>query len=174
MSKIYRHYNKNNNKKFDNNLFKKINNKFTFGTKPRGGLWGSPVDSDNGWKDWCELEEPDWINEDDYFDFKLKDDANILYLESLEDVKALVESHTEWLFTKADIARAENARFIRHYYMYPDPRMYTSPSIYLDFEKMLKDGIDAIEVKIFDLYSVFYGWDCDTILVMNPKAIVLV
>jgi hypothetical protein len=55
------------------------------------------------------------------------------------------------------------------------------PWVILDFEKLLADGIDAIQVNISDdtatnlndsLYHALYGWDCDSILVMNKEVIV--
>ena len=45
---------------------------------------------------------------------------------------------------------------------------------FLDFEKLSK-SYDVIEVNISadrDLYWELYGWDCDSILVMNPSVIV--
>lgn len=46
-------------------------------------------------------------------------------------------------------------------------------TIYLNFEKLMED-YDAIEVIIsqdHELYYTLYGWDCDSILVMNPDVI---
>ena len=43
-----------------------------------------------------------------------------------------------------------------------------------DFEKMLADGWDAIEFRLSEdseLYWALYGWDCDSILVMNPDVV---
>ena len=43
-----------------------------------------------------------------------------------------------------------------------------------DFESLLADKCDAIELFLSDdheLYFKFYGWDCDCILVMNPNVI---
>ena len=43
-----------------------------------------------------------------------------------------------------------------------------------DFEKMLADGWDAIELHLSEcgeLYWALYGWDCDCILVMNPDIV---
>ena len=51
---------------------------------------------------------------------------------------------------------------------------------YIDFEQMVKDGWDAIELHLSSndnnwcdggLYWRLYGWDCDSILIMNPKII---
>ena len=43
----------------------------------------------------------------------------------------------------------------------------------LDFEQLRKDGWDAVEVEIGRLYWQLYGWDCDSILIMNPEVIVV-
>ena len=44
-----------------------------------------------------------------------------------------------------------------------------------DFEKMVEDGVDAIKLNLskgdYELYYEFYGWDCDSILIMNPDII---
>ena len=44
----------------------------------------------------------------------------------------------------------------------------------LDFEKLAQE-YDAIEVLISGdpgLYYELYGWDCDSILIMNPEIII--
>ena len=50
---------------------------------------------------------------------------------------------------------------------------YMPTWIVLDFEK-LSHKYDAIEVNISsddELYYKLYGWDCDSILVMNPDVV---
>lgn len=54
--------------------------------------------------------------------------------------------------------------------------------IAISFEKCLRAGIDAIELCWYgdeyqsvangDLYFELYGWDCDSIVVLNPNAVV--
>jgi hypothetical protein len=38
-----------------------------------------------------------------------------------------------------------------------------------------KDGVDAIKLNLskgdYELYYELYGWDCDSILIMNPDII---
>ena len=45
----------------------------------------------------------------------------------------------------------------------------------IDFESLSK-SYDAIELHLSDsednLYMMLYGWDCDSILIMNPDVIV--
>ena len=62
-----------------------------------------------------------------------------------------------------------------------DPLRYSySQRHYIDYEKCLENGIDAIELLIYgpgyqwdsDVhYRDLYGWDCDSLLVLNPNAI---
>lgn len=71
----------------------------------------------------------------------------------------------------------ENAR-IYHIYSISDVKAMphideNSP----DFEKMLNDGWDAIELhlsKCAELYFEPYGWDCDCILIMNKDIVELI
>lgn len=50
-----------------------------------------------------------------------------------------------------------------------------------DFEKAYYLGIDAIELHLSEdespdgmngLYWLLYGWDCDSILILNPKIVI--
>ena len=52
----------------------------------------------------------------------------------------------------------------------------------IDFERCLRLGIDAIELCWYgeefenvasgDLYGELYGWDCDSIVILNPDAVI--
>ena len=52
----------------------------------------------------------------------------------------------------------------------------------IDFEKCVRLGIDAIELCWYgdeyadiasgDLHFELYGWDCDSIVVLNPNAVI--
>lgn len=140
--KIYIHYG---HAAFDPNLFKPIQNDQCW-VKPRGGLWASPIDTKLGWKDWCEKEEFRECIEENSFIFTLPK-ANIFVIDSVEKLKEL-----------PTIA---------------DP-VWKSISTLIDFENCIKFGYDAIELNLSadrQLYWELYGWDCDSILVMNPDKI---
>lgn len=121
-------------------------------TKPRGGLWASrendPEQEERGltWRRWCEKEEFRLDQFDRYFLFKLKEGAKVLELDSVEQLENLPKlapynKNDEWSECR------------------------------LDFEKLAKE-YDAIEVsKIWRLYWALYGWDCDSILIMNPDIV---
>lgn len=141
MEPKYIHYG---HKFFDINKFDKLQNESCF-VKPLGCLWASRVDAKYGWKDWNEREHFRECNKNDSFIFKLKDNTKVLEIKNANDLKELPNVNPEWL----------------------------TSFICLDFEKIAKD-YDAIEVFISEdekLYWDLYGWDCDSIVVMNPDVI---
>ena len=143
--KNYIHYG---HTKFDKDLFTKIKN-VDCSTKPRGGLWASDIYTKYGWKEWCNENEFRDCDKENSFTFTLSDNAKILYIESVNDLQSL---------PKVDDKFGINF----------------SSWILLDFEK-LAEIYDAVEVSIssdFDLYYQLYGWDCDSIVIMNPDVVV--
>lgn len=121
--------------------------------KPEGGLWTSRKNATFGWKDWCrenDFRECDPVSS---FDFTIKDESKIVVVSTLQQLRRLPEVPN---------------------------RLKTTYCI--DFEKCLRAGIDAIELCWYgdeyqsvangDLYFELYGWDCDSIVVLNPNAVV--
>lgn len=138
---MYIHYGDN---KFDINKFKEIRN-HEFLNKPHGGLWASDINSEFGWKDWCIKEDyrTDELNKS--FKFILNENSKVLTINDVNDLR--------------DLPMIKFESFIG------------IPKVYLDFEK-LKEKYDAIEVIINEqLYYTLYGWDCDSILIMNPEIV---
>lgn len=135
-------------KKFDQKLFKNIKN-WEIHSKPKGGLWASDIKAKYGWKDWCKDEDFCECYTDNSFVFGLKPDARILVINKVSDLEKLPRFKTE-IF---------------------DVSIWYS----LDFEQISKD-YDVMEVNISkdpDLYWKLYGWDCDSIVVMNPDVIIV-
>ena len=129
-------------------MFTKIKNA-DCSTKPRGSLWASGTDVEYGWKDWCNAEEFRECKEENSFTFSLSPNANILYITSVNDLNGLPTVEDKF-------------------------GLNFSSWVLLDFEKLSKE-YDAIEVSISsdcDLYYKLYGWDCDSIVVMNPDIII--
>lgn len=123
--------------------------------KPKGGLWASRKNATFGWKNWCtenEFRECDPANS---FEFTMKDESRIVVINTIAQLRRLPE-------------------------VKDDHRLGLSYCI--DFEKCLRSGIDAIELCWYgdeyqslvngDLYFELYGWDCDSIVVLNQEAIV--
>ena len=160
MCKKYRHYNSKgcDYKKFRPEKFVPIDS-CTFWTKPRPGtgFWASPVDADYGWNDWCKDNMPEWIEGAEYFDFELQPDVNVLCLYTRDDLTGLMIDHPEWVVDSMGTAQ--------------EILMGDNSMVYLDFKRMLEDGVDAVEIIIDELYFPLYGWDCDSILIMNPDVV---
>ena len=130
-------------KAFNEKLFMEIEN-CSF-VKPKGGLWASDVNAKYGWKDWCKDEHFRDCTEDNSFKFKLKDGTRVLKIDNAEMLKTLPVIELPYNFSW----------------------------ITLDFEK-LKEEYDVIEVLISEEYQLYwdlYGWDCDSLLVMNKDVI---
>ena len=143
MSKTYIHYG---HSSFDRESFNHIK-RHDISTKPSGGLWGSPIKAKYGWKNWCQDNEFRECLEENSFRFKLDDNANILCINNVDDLNFLPQIKGELI-----------------------PPVW----VLLDFEE-LKRQYDAIEVNIsndYGLYWKLYGWDCDSILVMNSDVVV--
>ncbi len=155
-SPVYRHYN-NPTYKFGVSLpyfsaeeFTSVTNRLTPWNKPEsGGLWLSKIGTMYGWYDWCKDNMPKWINNATYFDVKLCENANIIYFKCEEDLWRLAKSHPDWFLESL------------------------VPWYTFDFERMVHDGVDAIDVDIMNgLYDPLYGWDCNSVLVMNKDVVV--
>lgn len=142
----YIHYG---HKEFDINKFV-VPKSRQWNNKPWGGLWASKIDARFGWKDWCEKEGFRECSIDNSFSFKISDNANILYINCVKDVKKLPDQETDLSLTCIKT---------------------------VDFEQLISNGIDAIEFNIsndWDLYMALYGWDCDSTLILNPNIIEII
>lgn len=115
--------------------------------KPHGGLWGSDVKAEYGWKQWCETEMTRLCHEENAFFFELAAGAKVLHIRKQEDLERLPRDRPEFCMLS---------------------------TAYLDFEALKDSGIDAIELHLSEdhrLYWRMYGWDCDSILIMNPDVV---
>lgn len=136
--------------KFDKSKFDSIKNADF--VKPRGGLWSSPVNSDWGWKDWCESEGFREERLSNWFKFKLNEDSNIFVIDSLHDLNELY-------------------KIVKAVTYYGD--------IFPDFEELseLFDGMlltDIGQSATRFTHPGLYGWDCESLLVFNPEVIEVV
>lgn len=133
--------------KFDITKFNKVVNR-PESTKPFGGFWGSRKNAVFGWKEWCTE-----------IDFKFKNLTKKLQFSLSNDARILVIDNTNLL---VDLPQNKENHILNKIY------------VTLDFEELSKE-YDAIEVLISEdelLYQELYGWDCDSILVMNPDVII--
>ena len=150
MFKHYVHYGSN---EFNPLYFTPIRNRLLF-NKPEGGLWASPCNSEWSWYEWCKSEGFNLEKLDRYFVFSIKKQSKFLVIKSHNDLVKL----------------KENELCLDYSSTYP----FTKNDFYLNFEKIVDLGYDAILVYIRDLtiYMDLYGWDCDSLLVLNPDCII--
>ena len=121
-----------------------------YNNKPKGGLWASDVNAKYGWKNWCEENGWDGCSLNQSFSFHLSNKANVIHINWLSDLHQLPEQDCDLELTCLRT---------------------------VDYEKLIADGIDAIEFNIsndWNLYMGLYGWDCDSLLVLNPDVIEII
>jgi len=114
-----------------------------FRNKPSGGLWTSPVGSEYGWSDWSKDNEYGDLSS--HFDLIFK--GTIFEIDSLDDMNNL-------------------------------PWIESDRTPFVSFEPLVFMGYDAIHLTVkgeaetrFTHPKDLYGWDCETVLIMNPDAI---
>ena len=155
--KTYITYGKGN--KFDKDKLPKVEDlkiELSCLNKVRKTLWGSPVDANYGWKEWCEDNgfHTELLTDDNSFKWTLKPEARILYIEDLGDLEKVP------FITKNEYAFMET---------------------YIDFESIIK-SYDAMEICMDEHYIghmfvskeeiAFNSWDCDSIMVFNREMII--
>lgn len=123
-----------------------------------GTLWATPIlDASSDWKEYAE----EWHDRDfsKSFKFHLRNPERIFVIdseESLTKVRSLYEKPRSSYILRRLVTPED------------DP-------VYLDFEKMARDGWDGVEVLMcsyHQLYWHFYGWDVDSLAIWNAEQIV--
>lgn len=116
--------------------------------KPFGGLWACNAKS-NDWYNFCKSEDFKAESLSKHFKFKLSADARILMFDSVYNVLYCPQ-------IKDPIIMFDNIK-----------------SVYPDFEEISK-YFDAIwySKSRYQLYYMLYGWDVDSLLVLNPDIII--
>lgn len=133
--------------KFEKDKFGPVKNRLD-ASKPKGGLWASRVDSPNSWKEWCESSGFGTEKLNTRFMFTLKEDAKVLRIINTKQLEQLPKMK--------------------------NPLPITTIWPMIDYEELATE-YDALEVLIsedHELYSSLYGWDCDSIVIMNPEVII--
>lgn len=136
-------------KQYDPLKFKPIKNR-PGRNKPEGGLWTSPFNPDTG-SEWIE-----WMNAE-HFNVPCKD-SPITFLRVNNDGKFLV------INTLNDLIEVLNIFQIKSEFPVLD---YEELSRYVDGIYLTSKGQWATRLTRPSLY----GWDCETVLIMNPKVI---
>ena len=169
MSGCFIHYGSD---EFNPMYFTPIRNNAGF-PKPEGGLWasrGCPVHEDGwtnyGWKEWCEDSNYQKKKLKKSFRFELREGARIVLLSDPKDLIPLPKTKP-WELKEVSLTDSKKPTLEQlEEYFRPNP-------CFLDYEKMLREGVDAIELQ----HSLAFRrcldtWDCDCIVVMNPDVII--
>jgi len=125
--------------------------------KPKGGFWGTPEDSIINWKDWCLSQKLRMESLKRSFRFRLKEGTRVYYVNSEEKEEAL------------PLQKIDGATILKGINNYQP----IAKRIY-DFEALNKEGYDAVEISISEcpnLLKSMFGWDCDSIVIMNPDVV---
>lgn len=139
---------------FDEAKFNEKIKNHRFLNKPVGGLWGSPVDSVWGWKDWCDSEDFRTSTLHIQFKWKFKAGAKVLVIDSVSDLLNTVKKFP---------------RAIQKGWSYS----------YLDWERLAKryDGIHLTDKGFAECRFKFdlgiESWDCESIVAFNRDSIEL-
>lgn len=152
---------------FDPAQFTPVKNK-PLCIKPSGGYWASAVNAPYGWIDFLNSqyasEDDDWNKELDPTDkpsvfeapkasfFKISENARVLVIDSASAKQELPKQDIGSFPSLLGLSIANDA---------------------IDFEA-LSEEYDVIDFRFSDdenLYMEFYGWDCDSIVVMNPDVV---
>jgi hypothetical protein len=112
--------------------------------KKEGGVWTSPVDSEWGWKDWNEGEQFAECDEGNSFTVCLNENAKILVIDSLDDLKnaPLTDGYSKRVFDFERTAKKYDAIWLT------------------------AKGQNATQ---FSHPLDLCGWDCETVLILNPN-----
>lgn len=108
--------------------------------------------SEYGWARWCAENMPCLLSKASSFSFTLRPDANVIRLRGVADVLDLVNMRPEFVTNP----------------------LQDNYKVCLDFERMVGSGVDVLEISIKKLDQMFEGWDCDSLLVMNPDVVVTI
>lgn len=166
--------------------------------KPRSAWWGSPEDSEWGWKEWCENEDFGEYDFDKPIKWHLKEDSKVFEIHMKEVTNFSTDNPIfQYLGVRIhdkDITDIqEKIRLIKiksngfdisctKEKMIEVWKEAATLEIRLDFVKMHEDGISAVELFqdenyighmfLNELELHFNSWDCESIVVLNRDAIV--
>lgn len=144
--------------------------------KPHRGFWGSPIDSLNGWGEWCNRENFHTDKLDEHVLFKIKKGSNIYIIDTQEDLDNIskdedIEDIIQTIQRKFNYSYEEARNAALKYY-------HNSLKKIIDFNYLYKhyDGIFVTERAVKELRNVnngdgLYWWDVESICVFNPDII---
>ena len=141
-------------------------------SKPSGGLWASRIDDAYGWAAWCRENGFNLAALRHSFTFTLKSGSRVVELCSLADINSL-PLQRPW--RPKDMSWMETLRPGQ----IPTPEqleaLYTPNPVYIDFEKLVEMGVDAVEIVDYGAVAeAFPLWDCNSMIVLRAGAVEVV
>lgn len=151
MHKQYRHYG---SSEFNIDIFEPVKNR-PYWIKPFGGLWGTPLpETSSGWAQFCKDNDFRLRSLHQWFDFSLSDNAEVYSIAN-----------------SSDILKLKDMGYCGVSYN-TTTHIFDLQVDWIDFEGLIDLGYDAVECKLnHETYWALYGWDCDSILILNPDVI---
>lgn len=151
---------------YDPGKFEKVRNKNLPGVKPHGGLWLSPYKEKIG-SPWLQF------SYDGYPVFglercsllKIMDKSRIFVIDKLDDLRTLILIHgmKDKLFQKYYLNFESISRYFDGIFLTRKGRCKTH--VILDMER------NKGSLYQFRPYVDLYGWDCESILILNPDIV---
>ena len=129
------------------------------------GLWASRENDPLGWKCWCERNDFALASLDKSFRFTMADGANLITLQSAGQLSQLPRLSLEEILQRGN-SEDEMSSLAAAISVVPQNWCM------LDYEKMARDGVDAIEIVNWpEFRDSLPTWDCNCIYIMNPDVI---
>lgn len=130
--------------KYDPALFRTPHDTERMLNKPSGGLWASPVNSDYGWKEWSDAEQ--WG--DTSCHFLLGFSGNALVIDSLADLDQFIWEPTPYWHKPC------------------------FKNVLAEYDAIYLTQKGEQETR-FSLPKSLYGWDCESVLILNKDSIII-
>lgn len=142
---------------------------------PFDALWASPIDTSLSWVDYCKRNKFN-LDKFGYCQiFSLKNDAKILIIDSLDSLNKFLKKYAKKVqYSDSDVSREEKLIDVTEDI---DVHQWVSCGLYRFNWNAIINDYDCMEISHdfnFNLmHRLFYTWDCDSIVIWNPKIISL-
>lgn len=159
--------------RFETKKFTQIANGSPWMNKPTGGYWASPVGLPSGWVSWIDRQEKEtgWKfprPEGGTF-FRLSSDARVAFL-----ISPVWYDHYARRFARAERPSVPFDPTLLDYFDLLAAGIDATDFVALDFCAMANCGYDAIfcDPRMLEMLgrpAPLHGWDCTTLLILNPS-----
>jgi hypothetical protein len=155
--------------------FQPVQNNQFYSIKPEGGLWASPKNGRFTWKDFCEGDNFQTEALEYSFEFELKPNAKILEIKTITDLNRVPATDSNGKRYYSSFQESSEGIFLdqKKFMEYMSEVQRYGMNYKIDFVEINKE-YDAVYVDGADIYLhwALYGWDCETLLILNPDVIV--